>query len=325
MSCNVGNTYVNFAKNNITKYMKLILEDRFNTNIFSSLLDVYIDVRYYNYYEIKYKNAESNINFYMRNKAKELISENENDSDDIKITFYLFKYMLYFDDVNSYDDLKSVVNEITDYRVNVLGINTEYEKELIQLIKDNIKKKNEFLNSFDSTRFELILNKTSIKNIFYSDIGYDIKFPKIYSEYSKNKVYNTGIVNEKKYFIMYYLISMTILKNVISSDFNKKYITDFCLSLFDKNEKFNRLLGVINNDCIKDSIIISFKYNEYLEYRDRINDLISSGYKTAVVLDDNYVVSEINNKKLEIFSYIITKEVMYKDIFDKEKLIIIDK
>ena len=323
MSCNVGNTYVNFARKNITKYMKIILDDKFDKDVFFKLLDVYIDTRYYNYYDVKYKSAEANINFYMKSRAKELISND--DREIIKITFYLFKYMLYFDDVNSYDDLKSIVNEITDYRVNTLGMDTEYEKELIQLIKENRKKKLEFFDSFTTSRFELISNKTSIKNVFYIDIGYDIKFPKIYSEYSKNKVYNTGIVKEKKYFIKYYLLSIMILKNVISNDFSKKYVTDFCLSLFDKKEKFNRFIEIINSDCIRENIIISFKYNEYLEYKDRINELISLGYKIAVIIDRNYVVNEINNKKLEIFSYIITKEIMYKDVFDKDRLIIIDK
>lgn len=325
MSLNVGNNYVNSAKKNITKYMKLMLGSNFDKNVFDYLLEVYIDVRYYNYYEIKYKNFETNINYYMKDKAKKLM-EDDKISDKVKSTFYLFKYILYFDDVLDYDNIKDIVREISNYRINTLGIiDTDYEDDLISLVRENTKKKREYLNSFYTSKFEIILNKTNQRNIFYSNISYNIKFPKIYSEYSLNKVFNTGIVNENKYFIKYYLLSSIILNNVIFGDFSKKYITDFCISLFDKEEKFNRFLDIINSDCIKENIIISFSYDDYLKYKDKINELISLGYKMAVEIDSNFDLSDINKKRLEIFNYIITSEVMYKNVFDVDRLIVIDK
>lgn len=327
MSCNVGNTYVNFAKKSITKYMRIILDKYFDKNIFSVLLDTYIDVRYYNYYDGKYKSFEANINYYMKEKAMGLLENNNNNkSDIIKKTFHLFKYILYFDDVIPTTSLKDIVSEITDYRVNELALfDNEYEQELIDLVRENNKNKKVFFDSFESSRFMLKLSKTNNKNIIYSDISYNINFPKIYSEYSKNKVYSTGIVNEKIFFIKYYLLSSLILKEVISGGFNRKYISSFSISLFDKKEKVDRFLEIINNDCIKEKFIISFTYEEYINNKDKINELISLGYKIAVFIDDKFVLNEINKRKLDIFSYILTNEIMYKDIFDGDRLIIIEK
>ena len=57
--------YIEFSKKNILKYLKLILEKYYDKEIVSSLLETYINVRYYNYYEAKCKSQEANINYYM--------------------------------------------------------------------------------------------------------------------------------------------------------------------------------------------------------------------------------------------------------------------
>lgn len=327
MSCNVGNTYIDFSKKNITKYMKLMLNNKFDKEIFSELLKTYIDVRYCNYYDIKYKNFEANINYYMREKANSLINKNEDKINVIKYTFHLFKYILYFDDVNSIDtNFDDIINELLAYRKNELNFNNDnFECELSNLTKEILKKKKNFFENFETSRFQLLLTKTNNKNIFYSSIDYDIKFPKIYSSYSKNKVFNSGVVNENKYFIEYYLLCNVILDDIISGNFNKKYITNFCLSLFNKEEKCNSLLNVINNDSIKDKFIITFLYADYLKYKDKINNLISLGYRIAITIDDNFELNETNIKKLDIFSYIVVKDTMYENSFDRSKMVIVDR
>ena len=69
MAIDTSLNYITFIKKNITKYMKLIVGNNFVKDAFTELLDTYINVRYNNYYDIKYKNFESNINYYMKNRA----------------------------------------------------------------------------------------------------------------------------------------------------------------------------------------------------------------------------------------------------------------
>lgn len=46
----------------------------FNNGIFDNLMDTYVKVRYYNYFDIKYKNVSSNINYYMKDSASLMLN-----------------------------------------------------------------------------------------------------------------------------------------------------------------------------------------------------------------------------------------------------------
>ena len=77
MASNIVKEYIDFSKKNITKYLKIILEQDYSKEIIEPLLDTYINVRYYNNYDIKYKAFESNINYYMKQKAIKINEEKE--------------------------------------------------------------------------------------------------------------------------------------------------------------------------------------------------------------------------------------------------------
>ena len=62
MSCNVVNEYIKMTEKNIKKYFNLILDKKFDAEIFSHLFKEYVNVRYFNLYERVSKNNENNIN-----------------------------------------------------------------------------------------------------------------------------------------------------------------------------------------------------------------------------------------------------------------------
>jgi hypothetical protein len=129
---------------------KVILDKYYAKKIVDPLLEVYINVRYYNNEDIKYKNFTSNINYYLRQKAIEM-KENEDEHTIFKIknTFYLFKYILYFDNVEEYESLKKVILEIDEYRNEELGLNDEtFIDTLYELVKENESRKDKYLKSF---------------------------------------------------------------------------------------------------------------------------------------------------------------------------------
>lgn len=317
--------YIEFVKKNINKYMKIICEKNYNREAFLELLDTYINVRYYNYYDIKYKNFEANINYYMKDKASEMIKDKDDKYiNSVKTMFYMFKYMLYFDNVTKYDSIKNIVLEIDEYRNSVLGLNDDnFVNSFIEIINNNEKKKNNYLNGFDNNKFFINYFKTNKNNLVDSDLSYDIKFNKIYSEYAINKVYNTGIVNEQKLFIMYYLVSNQILKNAINGEFNKEYMVSFPLSIISKQDKLNRLVNIISNDVIKNNIVIKFSYSDYTEYKDMITDWIKDGYKIAIILDDKFKYDDNSNIWLTMFSYVICSDE--NNNIEKDKRVIIKK
>ena len=307
--------YIEFSKKNILKYLKLILEKYYDKEIVESLVETYINIRYYNI-EQKTKNLEKNINYYLKQKVTEILDEKE---EKIKIIFYTFKYILYFDNVKEYE--KSIIEEIVEYRKSISLENSEFKEEITKLIKENEKRKQKYLEAFKSDHFLLDQIKTNKKNVYFVELKNNIKFNKIYSSYSINKVYNSGLVNEQKDFIIYYQISIEILKNAIIGNFNQEYIVDFPLSILEKKQKTIRLFNTINNEMIKNNLILKFTYSSYLENKDQINEWIKEGYKVAIIIDEKYNYEEKQKMWLEIFNYIIVDQEK-KGFFDDENIII---
>lgn len=323
MSNNISKDYVSFAQKNISEYMKLMMNKKFNKEIFDILNDTYIKVRYYNFYESKHKNFQSNINYYLKEKTIELMkTDNLDNKKTAENTYLLFKYILYFDDVLEYTSLTDIVKEIEDFQIKELDIYDEnFTKELTELIKSNKKRKKTFLETIDNDKLKLSLTKTNNKSVYFADLTYDITFPKIYSEYSINKVYHTAIVNEDKLFITYHLLSKLILENAINGIYDIQYIVDFPLTIFEKKEKINRLFNTIDNDIVRDNVIINFTYTDYLAHKEEIEDLIKQGYKFAIQLDDKFNYQEDSKIWLDIFTYIIVFDDITYD-FDQSKIII---
>lgn len=323
MANNTSSDYIKFIKKNITKYMSLIMEKNFLKEPFNDLLEVYINVRYYNYYESKNKNFVANINSHMREKALEIIKEKE-EKDIIKIEqmFYLFKYILYLDDVLNDKSLKDVVYEIDEYkRLNLNIIDDEFITEFSSLVGENQKKKEKYLNGFNSDKFYLRLNETNKKNAYFVELEHNVKFNKIYSDYSINKVYNTGIVYEDRMIITYHLASNLILKDKVKGNFKNKYLVSFPVSIFNKKEKNNRLFHIINDEIIKNNLVITFIYSDYLDNKETIDDLIKEGYLIGIILDDKFENTEKNMIWLSIFEYIIPNDQVMLDSKFESKII----
>lgn len=324
MSTNISKDYLTFTKKNLTTYAKLILDKSYKKDIFIQLLDTYYDVRYYNYYDHLYKSYESNINNYLKKKTIELMNDaNPEEKNIIESNYLVFKYLLPLDDVIKYSSLKDLLEDIVSFRIKRLSLaeEPEFEKEFLSLAKDNEKRKKQFLESINNERLTLSLTKTNNKNVYFADLAYDITFPRIYSSYSINKVYHTGLINEDKLFIVYHLINKQILENTISGNYNPQYIVDFPLSIFDKKDKLTRLFNTIDSEIVKENIIIKFTYTNYLTYKDTIDDYIKDGYKFAIELDDSFDYQEKNKIWLDIFKYIIVSEDLSYDL-DEDKLII---
>ena len=120
---------------------------------------------------------------------------------------------------------------------------------------------------------------------------------------------------------MYYLTSKLILENVIKGKFDEDYIVDFPISIFEKEQKLNRLINVIDNELIKNNIIIRFKYNDYQLNKEKINTWIKEGFQVAVEIDDKYNYDEKSKIWLDIFKYIIIDKNK-QNYFNQENIII---
>lgn len=325
MANNIAKTYIEYTQKNITQYLKLIEGSYYNKQVADPLLETYINIRYYNSYEPKYPtNPSKNINYYLKQKAlslKESSPEDETYITQVKITFYLYQYILYLDNVLPYPSLKPIIEDLDSYHINTLNQSNSIKEELTNLIKENEKRKEKYLNTIEDPNFTIKLIKTNKKKITIAQLANNIKFNRIYSSYSINKVYNEGLVNEQKNIILYYLITQRILKEKIQTNYENQYLIDFPCSIFNKPKKQERLINIINNEAIKDSLILRFTYTDYQNHKQIIESWIKEGYQIAIEIDDQYNNDKQSQIWLDIFKYIIISPSQ-ENQFPKEKTII---
>ena len=191
------------------------------------------------------------------------------------------------------------------------------------IIKELVDKKNKFMSNFFSKNFEVNYYLTNLKKVYNVTISHNIKFPKLYSEYAIDKVYNTDIIGEDKLFIEYQMVNVRFLSEIIQGDFSKNYLLEFQTTIFDKKEKLVRLLKLIDNDITKENFSMKIDYFYYKNNRDNVLDLINNGYNFCIFLDNSYNPDDENNNLINtVFKYIMIKvNSKYIDLFDKEKVI----
>lgn len=312
--------YIKFIKDYLTEYFKLIVKDKYKKIVYNEMLNTYIDIRYFNKYDKKYKQIEKNIEYYIQKNLRTLIEEDNKLVKNVNELYYFFWYLLYLDNTLEYDNLDKLIDKIIIDRKEKLDLNDDITKELKSLVKESEKKKNNFFNEYLSDTFNLELKSTNIKNVYNVLLIYNIKFPKIYSSYSINRVFKSDIISEDMCFIEYNMISKVVLDNIINKEYNKEYLVDFPFIITSKKEKTNRLLNIITNDLIRENVIIKVTYEYYTKYKSFISDLIKDGVKFAVIIDDTFDYEESSIIWLNIFTYIITNK---EDVtsFDKNKVI----
>lgn len=312
--------YIKFIKDYLTEYFKLIVKDKYKKIVYNEMLNTYIDIRYFNKYDKKYKQIEKNIEYYIQENLRTLIEEDNKLVKNVNELYYFFWYLLYLDNTLEYDNLDKLIDKIIIDRKEKLGLNDDITKELKSLVKESEKKKNNFFNEYLSDTFNLELKSTNIKNVYNVLLSYNIKFPKIYSSYSINRVFKSDIISEDMCFIEYNLISKIVLDNILNKEYLKEYLVDFPFIITSKKEKTNRLLNIITNDLVRENVIIKVTYEYYTKYKSFISDLIKDGVKFAVIIDDTFDYEESSIIWLNIFTYIITNK---DDVtsFDKNKVI----
>lgn len=316
MTVNIMEEYLDIVKKYITKYMKSILGYKYNKEICDALTEKYIDARYYNYFSVQDDSLtlRKKIMLELKKLVTNLIEENHNMEKEINISAVFFYYILYFDNIIMAKNIEKKIENIDKLRVKLLNKQNDFfRNEIYDIISNWNKEKLEEFEKYESKEFELKITPfQNNKNINNVRLMQNIKFPYIFSEFALNKAFNTGIISEDKLYVEYYLISVKVIKDIIRQNFKKQYIIEFADSLLEKNKKIKGLLNIINNSAIQDKLSLKIKYEKYINYKEEIYELLRSGFKIAIVLDDSFEVEYSNLEKLNMFSYVIVNKELKK-------------
>lgn len=321
MSVNIINKYTDITRKQMSTYMKLVFGNLFNKDYNDVYIQKYINTRYYNYNEADVKETfRARILSELKDAEETLCIDNISDRDLIQKMDVFFQYVLYFDDIVKYKDLKKKIERVTKLRKKLLNKYSEtFEKTLYNKMLEFKEQKEKMLESFETDDFYLKLtNYPKRYNVYRVNLKHNVEIPIEYSEFAINKAYNSGIIQEDKLVVEYYLVEAQILKDILKQRFSKQYIVEFSESIFKKAKKLKTLLNIIDNPITQDKMILKMQYEDYLSNKDKIHDLLRDGYKVAVILDDSFTINSRNVQTLDMFKYVILNKQLesYEKIKD---------
>lgn len=306
MTINLMDQYIDIVKKQITTYMKAVFKNKFRKEYNDELIRKYINTRYFNFYE-SHRTIRKEILEQLKTTQEELIMEHIEDKELIENMGMFFYYVLYFDHVAYYKDLREKINKIARLRYRVLGKKSEeFSEEIYLEMIEYERKKQETIDKFTTKEFLLKIIAYKDKTYIYRvNLEHKIKFPIEYSEIVINKAFTTGIVREDKLFIEYYLIVLQILKDILKQNFKRQYIVEFAPTLLKKQKKLKSLLNIINNQGIQDKICLKIRHEDFCNQKEEIYNLMREGYKIALIIDNSFEVNYRNIEMLKMFKYII--------------------
>ena len=316
MTVNIMEQYIEITKKQIEDYMKLVLEEKFNKTYCDLFIERYINIRYYNYYENEMaETIRRKILSHLKQVSEDMIINNINDRELIENMRVLFYYVLYFDNVVYYKNLENKIIQIAKLRMRIYGKITEnFEKNLFQTMQKYINDKRKLVEKFLSNEFYLkITNYPDKLKIYRINLKFkNIKFPLEYSEFAINKAFQTGLMAEDKLVIEYYLVVLQILKDVLKLNFKRKYILEFADTLLKKPKKIKGILNIISSSAVQDKVSLKIKYEQFIQNKEIIYDLMRNGYKITIILDNSFDVTFKNIETLQMFEFVIISRDLKK-------------
>ena len=309
MTINIMEQYIEITKKQIEEYMKLVFKDKFNKGYCELFTERYINIRYYNYYENEViETMRRKILNNLKQVGEDIIINNINDRELIENMRIFFYYVLYFDDVVYYKDLKNKIQQISKIRERIYGYSSEqFTDELYEKMQEYIKQKKEIMNRFLSDNFFIKLTNYPDKTkIFRVNLKYkNIKFPLEYSEFAINKAFQVGLMAEDKLVVEYYLAVIQILKDILKLNFKRKYILEFADTLLKKPKKIKSILNIISSSAVQDKVSLKIRYEYFVQNKEIVYELMRNGYKITIILDNSFDVTFKNIETLQMFEFVI--------------------
>ena len=235
MTINLANEYIELTKKEIIEYLKLVFGNKFIRKYCDIYIKKYIDIRYYNFYDYDTsRTLRKKILDNLRDLAEELVIDDIQNRTIIDNMCLFFYYVLYFDNVIISKDIEKTIEKIEKLRKRVLEIEDEsFTKELYRIVKEYKTKKEKLLGKIESDEFFIKLTNYPKKlNVYRVNLKYNLKFPLIYSEFAINKAFNTGLINEDRLLIEYYLVAKKALEDVLKQNFTTKFHKTICIGVY---------------------------------------------------------------------------------------------
>ena len=293
-----------------------------------NFLKIYMEGKYFNYCgnittDSNSKNTCSKLEEVLNTETAKMIKDYK--GSDVKFDAKVLKYKSLFTILANLEYANKIYDDI-DTKVSVykkkISKYLEYDdKELNNKIKNIISiqkvyKKifNDTVDSVDTNTFILNYNQLATKkNIYGLVLDHNIAFSKVYSNYIISKTYDEGVVAEDKVLVILNLLLSKIAKDMIEGNFKNKYLLYLPSSIYDKENKLSNILKLLNNEFVKESVLILVKSSVISNKKKIFKDIKKEGYQIAIVYD-NSPIKEQDSSIYAIATYLFIDKKLSKDI-----------
>lgn len=304
MSLNVMKEYIEFDRDRIRDIASVVLEKFYDKGVFNRFLDMYISIRFYDVNgDIKGGKRIGVINDYLTKCYRECFDGDNRDC--VKFCLYFFGFVYYLDGVSSRFSNEEILDKINLFRESKLSLDKLNGGEFMRLIRGYEKRVDKFREEMSDKNYYVKYMRSNLDGVWWCDLVSCLKIPDLYSESSIRNVYDNGIVYENRLFVLYYMVSFRVLCDIIDLRFNNFYLVDFCESLFEKEEKIERILGIIDDDILMERVIIMIEYSLFDKYRKVICELINRGYGFGLYISDR----DMDDTLFSLFRFVCYRDM----------------
>lgn len=291
--------YINFSKQCLNCYFQKILVQHYEQEIVKALINDYIDARYY----FTSSNLPLNIRQAL-NKAK--LKYKGQDALKAEKIVQTFNFIMYFDNVIEAESTVKIVEAISAFRQMVLGIEKEkdFNEELLNMVREDLIKKKDFLEGYSNDKFKFDTLLTTQARVYDVVLNQNLNFPNVYSPRVIDKLFNSKNIIEKRALVEYNYTALAVLKDIIQGNL-AEYLVVYPENISETEEELKRLFGLLDHSILKRRVCIKIKFEEFLNEKNKIFNLMKDGYRFAVYLENSFVEDETNLNYLRVFKYII--------------------
>ena len=284
----------------------------------------YIDAKYYNYcgeinLEYNNKTINSKIEEAMKEIAEDMKKKYKGSDKDYKTKVDKYTNLILlinhleqeFKKEETTDEKKETYTKYFDKYYKLELKDKEFKSLLSKIIKTQ-KKYNSIikflLNKLETGMFELKINNLKEKNTYGVELQHNIQFSKVYSEYIVDRTYSEGVVAEDKVEVLASLLQAQLVKDMFNGVFNNKYIVYLPETLYEKDNKINKVLTCFDDPFAKNSVNFLVKYEALNNNKKIIKTLVKDGYKFSTDLTNVEKIKKTEEPNLHIMEYIfVTK------------------